>query len=196
MIERNDKIMRSNKRWTTDEHKLLETTIRDALSNGETLVKAYKTAAFKTGRSVEACRWRWKNIVSSQKEQETKKMAKVTSLPLNKNKSQPLSSLKQTTNLSIIDLFNEVFGPSLKILELFPKPSSNDEDLDVSNLEVFPIYGKYEKDIDYCVIDKTTSEAYLVCLIADDKYFCSCQNHFQTSNCRHVRKMKSEKNKK
>ncbi|MDF2535111.1 MAG: hypothetical protein K0R18_1270 [Bacillales bacterium] len=197
--------MRSNKRWTTQEHNLLTTTIKDSLKKGDTLAKAYRTAAFKTGRSVDACKWRWNNIVNSPTTTKKQTTAEIKKLPLRlnsdsrfpnsqNNKSESVSKQAQITTLS--DVLESLFGDALNIdtpnwfMPQVSKPTVV-KNHDISNMSVYPMAGGAS---DFTVIDEISKQAYLVCSINKDTYFCSCQtNPFSNSNCRHVQKLRTDK---
>lgn len=191
--------MRANKRWTTDEHSTLEQTIKESISKGEALSKAYKQAAFKTGRTVEACKWRWKNVIQTAKEtkKENTSNLKIANFPKRQNtKVENLfSDFSQTPPYkNVEDFFGAIFGKDIfSTTNQTQKSVSSLKDHDISNLTSYPMFGN---NYDHAVVDEKTKEAYLVCSLSEEVYLCSCQrNLFTNSTCKHVRKVKSEKRK-
>ncbi|MNO62595.1 hypothetical protein D3C76_532730 [compost metagenome] len=193
--------MRTNKRWTADEHSTLEKTIKDAVSKGEKLSKAYKQAAFKTGRTVEACKWRWKNIVQTSAKQTKVEQSnlKIANFPKKSNvkldsvfSAFPQYADAKEASKIVEDLFGVLFGKDISSIMNKPnKGISNIKDHDISNLSVYPMFGS---NLDYAVVDDKTKEAYIVCILSEDVHLCSCQKSlFANSNCKHVRKLKSDK---
>lgn len=200
--------MTTKKRWTKKEHSILENTIKEALLQGEKISKAYKMAAFKTGRTVEACRWRWNNVVqtcNTQNTQSIQKSNKNSKIAQFKPKKPKNITVKKPLEIQSLDNFDGIEGLT-KLLEgifggeladLFgnntqqKNQTTNVKDYDVSNLTVYPMYGSAA---DYTVIDEKTKKSYLVCVLSKEYAFCSCQhNPITNSSCRHVRKVKIDK---